>query len=204
MSYLEFFGSLFNLLSVWFAVKNKAINWVMGVVGGFLFAFLFFQIRLYSDFLEQIYYILSGFWGWWIWLHPKTEKEADENKQLKISKSTGLARVLSITAIACFSLIVGYFISRIHIFIPSLFTEPAALPYLDALTTVMSFAAVVLMAKKKIESWYLWIMVDIIGIGLYYSKGVVFVSLLYVVFLVLATLGYLSWHRILLNYRSEE
>jgi len=60
----------------------------------------------------------------------------------------------------------------------------------------MSFAATLLMAHKKIESWYLWILVDIIGIWLYFAKGVVFISLLYVCFLVLVTKGLLNWKKL--------
>ena len=86
--------------------------------------------------------------------------------------------------------------ARVHVLLPRLFVEPAAYPYLDALTTVMSFVAMWLMARKCIESWVYWIIVDVIGIGLYFARDVRFVALLYVFLLVLAIRGLLEWNRI--------
>jgi len=84
---------------------------------------------------------------------------------------------------------------HIHLYMPALFPEKASFPYLDAFTTVMSFAANILMAHKKIECWYLWIAVDVIGIGFISQKGC-FVSLLYLIFLILATKGLFNWRKL--------
>lgn len=83
--------------------------------------------------------------------------------------------------------------SQIHTILPRLFPEQASFPYLDALTTIMSFTAMWLMAQKRIESWYYWIVVDIIGIWLYYVKEVKFIALLYVILLLIAINGSISW-----------
>jgi nicotinamide mononucleotide transporter len=83
--------------------------------------------------------------------------------------------------------------TNIHNLLPSLFSEPASYPFLDAFTTVMSFAAQLLMAHKRLESWVLWIVVDVIGIGLYWEKDVAFIALLYAVFLLLACRGLYDW-----------
>jgi nicotinamide mononucleotide transporter len=64
MSYIEFFGTILNIWSVYLVSKNRVLNWPVGVVASILFLFLFWQIRLYSDFFEQIYYIATGIWGW--------------------------------------------------------------------------------------------------------------------------------------------
>lgn len=93
------------------------------------------------------------------------------------------------------SVMLGLIMTRIHVWLPTLFPDPASYPYLDALTTVMSFTATVLMAKKKVACWYLWILVDVIGIWLYYAKGVKFIALEYVLFLALAIQGYRSWKK---------
>jgi nicotinamide mononucleotide transporter len=94
----------------------------------------------------------------------------------------------------------GYIMGNIHRYLPKIFPEPASFPFLDAFTTILSFAATILMAYKRIECWYLWILVDVIGIGLYYTKNVVFVALLYCIFLVLATNGFFNWRRIQRTY----
>ncbi|HYF61502.1 MAG TPA: nicotinamide riboside transporter PnuC, partial [Herpetosiphonaceae bacterium] len=82
---------------------------------------------------------------------------------------------------------------NLHIWLPDLFPEPASFAYLDALTTIMSFVATILMARKRIECWVYWIAVDVIGIGLYYAKDVKFIALLYVIFLALAIAGLFAW-----------
>jgi nicotinamide mononucleotide transporter len=85
--------------------------------------------------------------------------------------------------------------SQIHEWLPRLFPEAAALPLLDAVTTVMSFTAMALMAQKRIESWIYWIVVDVVAIGLYYVKDVRFLSVLYVILLGIAINGWRYWHR---------
>ena len=79
-----------------------------------------------------------------------------------------------LTVTIAVSIVIGAFMSRGHILFPTLFLEKASFPYLDALTTIASFTAMWLLVQKRIESWYYWIAVDVIGIGLYYVKGVRF------------------------------
>ena len=79
MSYLEFFGTIFTGWSVYLSAKNKVISWPIGLVGVVLYGFLFYQIQLYSDLFEQVYYLLTGFWGWYLWTHPKAkDKDTQE------------------------------------------------------------------------------------------------------------------------------
>ena len=101
------------------------------------------------------------------------------------------------------SLLAGYFMQHVHELLPQFFPEPASFPYLDAFTTIMSFVATILMAHKKIECWYLWILVDIIGIWLYFQKGIVFVSVLYAIFLILATKGLINWNKLKLSSSEQ-
>ena len=71
MSYIEFFGTIFNLWCVWLVAKSNIMTWPIGIVGIVLFAFLFWQINLYSDFLEQIYFFFMSIYGWWMWSRVK-------------------------------------------------------------------------------------------------------------------------------------
>lgn len=200
MSYIEFFGTLFNLWCVWLVAKNNILTWPVGIVGIVLFAFLFYQIRLYSDLVEQVYFFVMSLYGWRVWLQPAEQNRTDEKKELKITRSTKQINLVYILVILGGTCAMGYFMGQIHLFLPKYFPEAASYPYLDAFTTVMSFAATVLMAHKKFECWVLWILVDIIGISLYFAKEVVFISLLYFIFLILATKGYFNWKKEYLSY----
>lgn len=197
MSYLEFFGTLLNLASVYLVAKNKIWSWPIGNVAVILFGILFFQIQLYSDFVEQIYFFITGFYGWWIWLNVKRSGDQRTTDDLAITRNSRSANGWYALAIILGTAVMGYVMGHIHLWLPAVFAAPASFAYLDAFTTVLSFAATILLAHKKVESWYLWILVDIIGIGLYFTKGVVFIALLYAIFLVLATRGLFSWRAIM-------
>ncbi len=196
MSYIEFFGTIFNIACVWLVAKNKVSNWPVGIVGIVLYIFLFYQIRLYSDLFEQIYFLIMSFVGWYIWVNPKRKAAKDTKEAVPVTKNSRKENIVYVLLIAVGSVLLGYFVSKAHVLFPVAFPEAASFPYLDAFTTVMSFAATILMAKKRLECWYLWILVDIIGIGLYFAKGVKFISLEYVLFLVLAINGLLQWRKI--------
>jgi nicotinamide mononucleotide transporter len=192
MSYIEFSATLLIVIYVLLITRRILWAWPIGITAFILFAVLFYQVRLYSDFFEQFYYIGNGFYGWWLWL---VSRRHSENKELDISYSTAKIKIITASIITAGSIVLGYLMSRIHNILPSLFPNPAAFPYIDAFATVMGFAAAALMAHRKIESWLLWICVDVICIGLYFARSVKFVAVLYIFFLTLAINGLITWGR---------
>jgi nicotinamide mononucleotide transporter len=191
MSYVELFGTILTLWSVWLIAKRRVLTWPVGIVSSVLYLVLFYQIKLYSDTIEQIYYIITNIYGWWAW--DKSPKDNGQVIGVRYSNRNRIMQWIVLTLVV--SAIAGFLMSRIHILLPAQFPEPAALPYLDALTTIMSFTATWLMIQKKVECWIYWIIVDVIGIGLYFVKDVKFVALLYVVLLILAINGFRLWHK---------
>lgn len=189
LSYLELVGTVFNLWSVWLVTRRRIETWPVGIVGVVLFLVLFYQIRLYADVFEQAYFLIASFIGWWRW--GREAPETETRSGAAYSPSRVLLGWAALTLIG--GLALGVFTARAHILLPGLFAAPAAYPLLDALTTAMSFTATWLMAQKRTEHWLYWIVVDVIGIGLYYAQGVAFVAGLYVVFLIMAVRGWLAW-----------
>lgn len=192
MSYIEFFGTLFYLLSVWLIVRRRMLTWPVGIISVILYAILFYQIRLYSDALEQLYYLFASIYGWWRWSAVRATEEA-RGIVVRYSSMRGIVAGVVLTVVL--SLALGTFIANAHTLLPSLFPEKASFPFLDALTTMMSFTAMWLLARMRIESWFYWIVVDLIGIWLYYVKEVKFIALLYVILLCMAINGLISWIR---------
>lgn len=191
MSYVELIGTVLYLWSVWLISKRQVLTWPIGIVSVLLYMALFYQIRLYSDTVEQLYYLGASVYGWILW--NKSPKDDGQIVDVTYSSKQSVLMWMGITIV--FSIALGILMERIHIWFPVLFPETASYPYLDALTTIMSFTAMWLMAKKKIESWAYWLIVDVIGVWLYFVKDVKFVSLLYVILLVMAINGLRSWHR---------
>lgn len=188
MSYIEFFGTLLNLAAVILIARKNVWTWPIGIVAVVLFALLFYQIQLYADFIEQLYYFATNIYGWWLWQRRGTESAAPAVR-FSSAKFTGwvLAATLVLSAAG------GWLVERLHIFWPTLFLEPASFAYIDALTTVGSFTAMLLMAHRRTECWIYWLVIDVIGVVLYYVKDARFVAILYVVFLALAVYGLREW-----------
>lgn len=191
MSYVELIGTLLYLWSVWLISKRRLLTWPVGIVSVLLYMVLFYQIQLYSDTIEQLYYLGASIYGWVFW--NRSSRDKDQIIDVAYSNRRAIIFWISITGVV--SILVGILMGKIHLFLPLLFPEAASFPFLDAVTTIMSFTAMWLMAKKKIESWLYWIVVDVIGIWLYFIKDVKLISLLYVILLVMAINGLRSWHK---------
>ena len=199
MSYIELIGTILYLWSVWLMTKRLVLTWPVGIASVLLYIVLFYQIRLYSDTLEQIYYLGASAYGWWVW--SKSAKNDEQITGFKYNSPRWLIFWVAITIVI--SIFAGNLMSRIHLLFPIIFPEAASFPYIDALTTIMSFTAMWLMAQKNIESWVYWIIVDVIGIWLYFVKEVRFISLLYVVLLIMAIYGLILWNKIWLARKKN-
>jgi nicotinamide mononucleotide transporter len=191
MSYLEFIGTVLYLASVWLIARRHVWTWPLGIISVVLYMALFYQIRLYADALEQVYFLGASCYGWWYW-NRIPEAEAEPPTVFYSSPSQIIAALMLIAAL---TLMLTSVLTRVHLWLPSWFPEAASAPFWDALTTIMSFVAMWLMVQRRVESWLLWIVVDVIGIWLYWVKDVRFLSLLYVVLLALAINGFWSWHQ---------
>ena len=202
MSYLEFFGTVLNIWCVWLTTRKSIWNWPVGIVAVVLFGVLFYQIRLYSDFLEQGYYLATGIWGWIAWSKLSSQVSGEDGNGSGVVRATRGELFLIVVSIALGTMVLGAFMARADVLIPSWFPEPASFPYLDAFTTVAAFAAQILLILRRVENWYLWILIDVIGVWLYSEKEVKFVALLYFIFLVLATKGLLLWKKELREERN--
>lgn len=191
MSYVELIGTILYLWSVWLISKRQVLTWPVGILSVLLYMVLFYQIRLYSDTLEQVYYLGASIYGWILW--SKSSKEDGQIKDVTYGDRKSIVLWIVITGII--SIFVGVLMGKIHLLFPFLFPEAASFPFLDAFTTIMSFTAMWLMARKRIESWIYWIFVDVIGIWLYFVKDVKFISLLYIILLIMAVNGLRSWQK---------
>jgi nicotinamide mononucleotide transporter len=203
MSYLEFFGTVAGALAVWLSAKANVWSWPLGLVNVTLFFFLFFQVQLYPDMFLQVFFFVTNLMGWWRWTHPAKDEE-DRKKELKVSLLNGWQWLaFSLTGVAG-TLAFGALASRLHEWLPGLFSLPSAFPYLDSFVTVMSIVATYLMIQKKAECWLVWIAVDAVATGLYYMKDILFVALEYFVFCGIAAFGFWHWIKEYKSYSGSD
>lgn len=181
MGWIEAAATLFGLLCVWLTVRQNILCWPAGLVQVLLFIYIFYRVRLYSDLILHVIYVLLQIYGWHHWLHGGRGRDALPVTSLP---RTSLAAWVGGTLAA--TLLWGGIMAR--------FTDAAA-PFPDAFTTAASLAAQWLMAKKRLESWLFWIAVDVVAIGVYLYKDLLMTSGLYALFLCMATLGFFQWRK---------
>jgi nicotinamide mononucleotide transporter len=140
--------------------------------------------------VEQVYYLVISIIGWAIWFKQK-EKHPEKTIKTSWSSIKGIILASIITVILTCAL--SFCTSNFHKWLPGIFTEEASFPFLDALTTVMSFVAMYLTTIRKNEGWIYWIIVDVIAIWLYWVKDVKFISIQYIILLGMAVYGFLNW-----------
>jgi nicotinamide mononucleotide transporter len=193
VSYVELIGSLFGLISVYLASKINILTWVTGLLNEMFLFILFYQLQLYADMFLQIYFFAVSLYGWYYWKYKATCQNVTT---ISINLKIGLGFVIVIS-----SILVGWFFSNIHLYFPYYFNLKADYPFLDSMVMILSIVATVLLARKKLETWYLWILVDLLCIGLFYKKGAIFLTLEYFIFLIIAVYGLLSWSK---EYKNEK
>jgi nicotinamide mononucleotide transporter len=191
ISYVELIGTLFGLLSVYFASKANILTWATGIINEIFLFILFFQVQLYADMLLQVYFFVVTLYGWHNW-QQKPQKNG-------ITSTQTTTKIWFASAIIGGTIIAGFTFTNIHLYLPQYFKTEAAFPFVDSFVMLSSIVATILLAQKKIETWYLWIAVDIVCVFLFFKKGIAFLACEYLVFLGLAIYGLLNWKKQLSN-----
>ena len=181
MSYLEFIGTVVGAFATWWSARANVWSWPAGLISVTVFFFLFYQIQLYPDMFLQVFFFVTNGIGWWQWTHPKRGEE-DQKSELKVSKLSTSQITKILVAGAGATVLFGAVAGRLHEWFPVLFNKPSAFPYLDSFTSVMSIVATFLLIRKKVETWYVWLLVDAISAYMYFIKGVRVVGIEYAVY----------------------
>lgn len=206
---LEFVAAFFGVLSVWFAKRENIWVYPTGIISTAIYVYLLSQWALYGDLIINIYYTLMSIFGWYMWSKAIDGKQnylaiSRTNTKDKL-KAIGIFLFTSIFVIIVyryydvmpnnlgFSESIQYAFSKLTSGNLEDFREAA--PFIDTFTTGIFFAAMWLMALKKIENWTLWIIGDIASVPLYFVKGYGFTAIQYVIFLILAILAYQQWRK---------
>lgn len=178
-SVIETFAVFFGLLSVWYAKKEIIWLYPTGIVSIIIYINLTFQHKLYGDMGIQVYYLIMSIYGWYFWIMGKGAQVP-----VPISKNNDNENLI------VFLLFLGSFLFIRFV----LELTDSNVPGWDALTSALAIAGMWLMARKKIEHWIAWIIVDIISVPLYLYKGLPFTSFQFLLFTILAVWGYSTWN----------
>lgn len=185
MSLTEWLGAITGLLCVFLTVRANIWNWPIGILNNIFFLVLFFESGLYADAILQIIFAGISFYGWWQWRFGGAK--GGERPVGRISNwELGWVGLATQGGTLLFAALLSRY-------------TPSTVAYMDAWTTALSLSATYLQSRKYLESWVLWILVDVFYIGLYLYKGLQLTAGVYFVFLCMCFMGWRSWKRLMVS-----
>ena len=177
-SWLELIAVLLAFAMVYFNIRELHWGWPLAAISSGLYFFLFWEQRLYGDACLQIFFAVVALWGWWVWLR------GIQGVSISISTSSQQQRVVFMGSGAVLWLVTGWFLLN--------FTD-TDVPWWDAFPTAFSIVGQFLLARKKLDNWLIWVIVNIVSVALFAWKGLWLTTLLYLVFIALSVVGWRSW-----------
>lgn len=186
---MEIIAAFFGLVSVWYAKKANILVYPTGIISVLLYVYICFNAQLYADMGINAFYFLMSVYGWIMW----TIKIGDK-KERPVSfmnrNNYWLSVLIFFGSLLIILFLLKYFNGDDEAY------WATNIPYIDTFTTAIFVLGMWLMALKKVENWIFWIIGDVISVPLYFYKSLVFTSLQFFVFLILAVLGYIEWRKL--------
>jgi nicotinamide mononucleotide transporter len=184
---LEAVAVIMGIVSVWYSRKENILVYPTGLINTTLYIYLSYKGHLLGEASVNLYYTLMSIYGWYLWTRKKEDQSGFVLQITRSDKKQWVQQLL--------------FFGLIYVGIYFLLTyaktafAPEAIPWADAFASATAYTGMWLMAKKKVESWIWWILTNIASIPLYFIKGYAFTSVQFIVLLILAIAGYISWHK---------
>lgn len=185
-SLLELTAVVFAIVYLLLAVRENVLCWAAAIVSTLIFLFIFWEVSLYMESSLQIFYIGMAVFGWYQWRGVD-----DGGNSLQVSTWSVQQHLVALTSIALLTVVSGYVLNS---------GTDAALPFLDSFTTWGSVVTTFMVARKVLENWLYWLVIDSVSIYLYLDRELYFTALLFVVYIIIIFFGWFSW---LKSYRQQ-
>lgn len=204
LSWIEAIGTVAGLLCIWLASREKIANYAFGLLNVTLFAVIFFQIQLYASLLLQLFFFVANIYGWYAWSRQTSDNQlALKIRWLPLPKALGwgAGSVVAILLMTWWIDPVFAFLTRtavalmqglgLNVVMPEL--QPDASPFWDSSMLVLSIVAMILMTRKYVENWLLWVVIDVISVVIFARQGVYAMAVEYVILTLIALNGTWLW-----------
>jgi len=178
---VEIVATTTGLLSVWFTARQNLWAWPTGLVSVACFFYMFWEVKLYADMTLQIVFFVLSIYGWYNWMRNRQGAAVRPTRRM-----TGGEAVVSLLLLIAVTWGWGHILAN--------YTD-ASIPYVDACIATLSLLAQFWLSAKVLENWYLWLVVDVLSIGMYTYKELYSLTFLYVIFFAIAASGLISWQR---------
>ena len=190
--WIQIFGVVTGIIYVILEVKQNRLLWPLGIITSAAFVYIFLTGKFYADMGLQVYYVLISIYGWYYWSKGGSKVDKGELPVVRINRQQ------------LFLLFLTFAFSWVGIyFILDRFTD-STVPLGDSFTTALAIVATWMLTRKIIEQWFLWIIANLVSIGLYIYKGLYPTVILYVVYAGMAVYGYLEWKRSMTKKPEDE
>lgn len=185
-TWLEYIAVFAGIASVWFSRIENILVYPVGLINTIIYIYLSFKYHLLGEATVNFYYTVMSIYGWILW----AKKNQHHEHAVVITSSSAKEWRNQVLFFAFF---------YVTIFIALTYLKkgfaPGAIPWADALASATAFTGMWLMARKKVESWYWWIITNIASIPLYFVKGLVFTSVFYFILFIMAIFGLYEWSK---------
>ena len=182
---LQVVGIILGLIYLWLEYKANIWVWVVGSIMPLVHGTLYLTKGIYADAAMQLYYVLAGVYGLVVWL--RKPNAANKDKHEGEIRHTPMRWILPLASVYVVLHVVLYFLL-------SEFTD-STVPFFDAMSTALCIVAMWMLSRKMVEQWLVWLVVDMISVGLYLYKGIPLTAGLYTIYCILAVAGYLRWRK---------
>ena len=181
---VELLGTLFGLIYVWLSIRQSLHTWTAGIITSLLYCWVFFEAKFYAGMGLQGYYLIISIYGLWSWRRGGENSSEGETLHVSCTKVNLWVKLF----------ILNLFLTLLMYYLLSRYTD-SPIPFGDAFTTSLSIIATWMLARKKIEQWLIWIFIDLISSGLYLYMGLYPTVFLFLVYAVMAVIGYYEWRK---------
>jgi len=188
--WVEVSGTISGLAYLYFSIRQSILTWPLGLLSSALYVYVFFVSKFYADMGLQFYYVVISIYGWYAWLHGNGN--SNNHGELKVSRTSFILWVKLFIVNLLLYVGIAYILIN--------FTD-SPVPYWDSFTTALSIVATWMLARKKLEHWLLWVVIDAVSLGLYIYKGLYATTVLFFVYTVMAVVGFIEWRKDLANNR---
>lgn len=178
---LQIIGTTLGLIYLWLEYKANIWVWIVGAIMPLVHGVLYLTNGIYADAAMQLYYVAAGIYGLMVW--RRAPKRQDDGK----IKHTPTRYIVPLVAVYI----------ALHVLLYVLLTEftDSRVPLFDSMSTALSIVAMWMLSRKLVEQWLVWLVVDMISVGLYLYKGIPLTAGLYTIYCILAVAGYLRWRK---------
>ena len=180
--HFEIIAAALGFVAIFLQIRQNVWYWFVSIVMVSMYIYIYIDAKLYADMSLQVYYLVISFYGWYLWLFGKRSKD----HRVPLPVSTTAHRLVLLTISVTLFFLMAWFLK---------YYTDSDLPYWDSFTTALSFVATWMLAKKKIENWLIWIVVDAVSVGIYIHKELYPTAVLFFFLTILAVVGYRQWKK---------